>query len=138
MCGLTGWPLGLGGSSPIQTPVFCQPPLHQRRSIALSSNDNLYLPSGRSFETQSIESWQSLKSLVPSRVTLKADTMHSAFCPSPRRTPDILTGSLVNGIILPFSCERPFLTPLGWRPECREHVVNIRSWFKNSLRNRSK
>ena len=50
---------------------------------------------------------QSLKSLVPDRVTLKADTEQYAFRPPPFRTPDILTGSRVNVMTFPRSGGSP-------------------------------
>jgi hypothetical protein len=66
------------------------------------STDNLYSPSGSILETHSILRRQFLESLVPSRITLVADTMQFAVCPLPRKTPIILTDSRVNVMVAPF------------------------------------
>lgn len=60
---------------------------------------------------------QFLKSLVPDRVTLKADTIQDVLKPLPLRTPDILTGSRMHVMMSPFGM-RGHSSTLQVDPRC--------------------
>jgi hypothetical protein len=61
---------------------------------------------------------QFLKSLVPGKDTLKADTVQSVVCMLPLRIPDILTGSCVHVMISPFGM-RGRSSTLEVDPRCK-------------------